>query len=167
LPKFLAYILSKIGEGGYIPCNGKKLYFIAVNSDEESDSDTLIYMLQELFEALDFVGSSHGSNTISYAMHGDSIGKHQGDDAFKSLLDVLNKLKDDERINDNTRAQIEDILTHIMIPQSNGSTVYVINTSIFNRLIKLFFGTIDDEDDRQSIIDSLSSILASSQESMN
>ena len=167
LPKFLAYILSKIGEGGYIPCNGKKLYFIAVNSDEESDSDTLIYMLQELFEALDFVGSSHGSNTISYAMHGDSIGKHQGDDAFKSLLDVLNKLKDDERINDNTRAQIEDILTHIMIPQSNGSTVYVINTSIFNRLIKLFFGTLDDEDDRQSIIDSLSSILASSQESMN
>jgi hypothetical protein len=167
LPKFLAYILSKIGEGGYIPCNGKKLYFIAVNSDEESDSDTLIYMLQELFEALDFVGSSHGSNTISYAMHGDSIGKHQGDDAFKSLLDVLNKLKDDERIDDNTRAQIIDILTHIMIPQGDGSIVYVINTSIFNRLIKLFFGTLDDEDDRQSIIDSLSSILASSQESMN
>lgn len=158
LPQFLAYILSKIGEGGYILCNGKELYFIAVKSDERSD--TLIYMLQELFDALDFVGSSHGSNTISYAMHDDSVGKHQGDKAFDSLLDVLNKLKDYRRIDGKTRAQIEDILTHIMIPQSNGSTVYVINTSIFNRLIKLLFGKIDDEDD------SLSSILASSQESI-
>jgi hypothetical protein len=164
LPKFLAYILSKIGKGGYILCNGKELYFIAVKSDERGD--TLIYMLQELFDALDFVGSSHSSNTISYAMNAHSVVKHQGDDAFKSLLDVLNKLKDDVRIDGKTRAQIEDILTHIMIPQGNGSTVYVINTSIFNRLIKLLFGTIDDEDDRQSLSDSLSSILASSQESI-
>ena len=161
LPQFLAYILSKIGEGGFIFCKGKKLYFIAVNSDETGD--TLIYMLQELFEALDFVGSSHGSNTISYAMRGDSIGKHQGDEAFKSLLDVLNKLKDDVRIDSKTQAQIRDILTHIMIPQDDGSTVYVINTSIFNRLIKLFFGKIDDEDDTKSIIDSLSSSRTSSQ----
>ena len=164
LPQFLAYILSKIGEGGFIFCKGKKLYFIAVNSDETGD--TLIYMLQELFEALDFVGSSHGSNTISYAMRGDSIGKHQGDEAFKSLLDVLNKLKDDVRIDSKTQAQIRDILTHIMIPQDDGSTVYVINTSIFNRLIKLFFGKIDDEDDTKSIIDSLSSSRTSSQVSI-
>ena len=164
LPQFLAYILSKIGEGGYILCKGKELYFIAVKSDERSD--TLIYMLQELFDALDFVGSSHGSNTISYAMNAHSIGKHQGDDAFKSLLDVLNKLKDYGGIDDNTQDQIEDILTHIEVTQSNGSTVYVINTSIFNRLIKLLFGTIDDEDDRQSMIDSLSYILASSQASI-
>ena len=164
LPQFLAYILSKIGECGYIVCKGKKLYFIAVESNE--DRDTLIYMLQELFDALDFVGSSHGSNTISYAMRDDSGINHQGDTAFKSLLDVLNKLKDDDRIDGKTRAQIKDILTHITIPQGDGSTVYVINTSIFNRLIKLFFGTIDDEDDRQSIIDSLSSIRTSSQESI-
>ena len=164
LPQFLAYILSKIGEGGFIVCKGKKLYFIAVESDERGD--TLIYMLQQLFDALDFVGSSHGSNTISYAMHADSIGKHQGDTAFKSLLDVLNKLKDDARIDVKTQAQIKDILTHIEVTQGNGSIVYVINTSIFNRLIKLFFGTIDDEDDTKSIIDSLSSSRTSSQVSI-
>ena len=164
LPQFLAYILSKIGEGGFIVCKGKKLHFIAVNSDESDD--TLIYMLQQLFDALDFVGSSHGSNTISYAMHADSIGKHQGDTAFKSLLDVLNKLKDDARIDVKTRDQIRDILTHIEVTQGDGSTVYVINTSIFNRLIKLFFGTIYDEDDTKSIIDSLSSSRTSSQVSI-
>ena len=164
LPQFLAYILSKIGEGGFIVCKGKKLYFIAVESNERGD--TLIYMLQQLFDALDFVGSSHGSNTISYAMHADSIGKHQGDTAFNSLLDVLNKLKDDARIDVKTQAQIKDILTHIEVTQGNGSIVYVINTSIFNRLIKLFFGTIDDEDDTKSIIDSLSSSRTSSQVSI-
>lgn len=161
LTQFLAYILSKIGEGGFISCKGKKLYFIAVESDEHGD--TLIYMLQELFDALDFVGSSHGSNTISYAMHEGSIGKHHGDEAFKSLLAVLNNLKDDKLIDSKTQAQIRDILTHIKVTQGDDSIVYVINTSIFNRLIKLFFGTIGDDDDTKSIIDSLSSSRTSSQ----
>ena len=164
LPQFLAYILSKIGDGDHIVCEGKELSFIAVESDEHGD--TLIYMLQKLFDALDFVGSSHGSNTISYAMRKSSIGTHRGDTAFVSLLAVLNKLKDHGSIDRKTRKEIRDILTHIEVDQGDGSIVYVINTSIFNRLIKFLFGTIDDEDDKKSIIDSLSSILTSSQESI-